>query len=136
MRVQVCFGEWYVDVSGESVCVCLGVASVRYVGATERSLLARQARAGRCCWRWKGAPWNEAATTAVRGLLTASNAEVVEGAVGRNGVEHFSADGGVNEGREGGGGDSGSSEGGGVEKERLQRGMIDRDRHRHRLGWW
>lgn len=97
-----------------------------YVGATERSLSARQARGRAMLLEMEGSSLERGGDDCSAGPLTASKAEVMEGAAGRNGDEHFSAGSGVNEGREGGsGGDSGSSEEG-VEEERLLRGMIDR----------
>ena len=87
MRVQVCFGEWYAVSVFLCVCVCLLVAS-GWV-ATERSLLARQAR-GRAMlgWRWKEAlpgRGDDDSKCKCGGLLRASKAEGMEGAVGRNG---------------------------------------------------
>jgi hypothetical protein len=113
VRVQVCFGEWYVV----SVCVYVGVLRVYVWVQRERSILARQAR-GRAMLEMEGSSlWTRrrrlAGVVLVRGPLKGKQSRSgLERAVGRNGASRTAAaDGGVSEGRRegGGGGDGGSS---------------------------
>lgn len=117
MRVQVCFGEWYAVSVFLCVCVCLLVAS-GWV-ATERSLLARQAR-GRAMlgWRWKEAlPGRGDDDSKCGGPLKSKQSRSDGESGGKEWwVTTNSAGGGVREGGGGGGGDGSGGGEGGMEK--------------------